>query len=146
MESRDLPQTDRKLVRVIVGGSTLAVAGCLALLFGFHRSGGQIQYDFTMASVLAFLGGVVAMAWFWRRVFQLLQDEKRMWRFITITSVVFVIGFIACVFLPQFRPEGINESELLQGMILGFIAVAAVFFFVRVVMRLLEQADNQSSE
>src|SRR5688500_8650901 len=124
MERRDLPQTDRKIDRAIVVGSTIAVAGCFPWLLGFQRESGQIQYDFTAASVLAFVGGVVAMAWFWRRVFQLLQDEKRMWRFITITSIVFVIAFIACVFLPQFRPEGINESELLQGMILGFIAVA----------------------
>lgn len=143
MESQ-VPQNERTLLRIIVWCSAIAVAGSLALMFGFNNSGGQFRYEFTLASVLAFIVGLVGMLWFWKKVFSMLHDQKRTWRFIILSAVALVVIFISCIFLPQFRPMGNNSGDLLQGMIFGFLAVALVFYVAARVMRLMEEADANS--
>lgn len=137
-----VPKNERTLLRVIVWCSTIAVAGSLALMFGFDKSDGQFRYHFTLASVLAFIVGTVVMLLFWKKVFSILHDQKRTWRFIILSSIGLVVVFIGCVFLPQFRPYGNNSGDLLTGMVLGFLAVAAVFYFAAKTMRLFESADE----
>jgi uncharacterized membrane protein (DUF485 family) len=145
MES-DVPENERKLLKVIVWSSTLAAAGCLALMFGFNNSGGQFRYEFTFSSVIAFLVGLLVMVYFWRKIFSMQHAPKKMWRFILMFSVLTVVLFIGFIFLPRFRPLGGNNSDLLQGLILGFLAVAAVFIVARMIMRLLEKADENSEK
>jgi Na+/proline symporter len=143
MQTNDPSNNNEKnLLWVVVWSSAISVAISFGLLFSFHTNGAERGFKLTSVSILAFLIGIGLMWLFWKRVFQLLHDPKRMWRFITISSVLFVIAFIACIFLPQFTPTGTDNSELLQGMILGFIAVAAVFYLARQVMKMLEKADE----
>lgn len=140
----DSRKNERTLLQIIICASTVAVAGCLALLFAFDNSGGQTRYEFKLASVIAFLVGIGGMVWFWRKVLTLSNQPRRMWRFIIISSIVFIIAFIGCIFLPQFRPASVNSSDLLQGLILGFLAVGFVFFIAYKTMQLFEgdQDDN----
>ncbi|MBA4147220.1 MAG: hypothetical protein H0X66_03830 [Verrucomicrobia bacterium] len=141
----EIPQNDPRLLRVIVWCSTIAVSGSMGLLFGFDNSGGQFRYEFTSASIVASVVGLVLMLLFWRKFFSLRHDQKRTGRFILICSILFVLAFIGCIFLPQFRPAGGNTSDLLQGLILGFAAVGVVFFFARKTMRMLEKADADAN-
>lgn len=146
MDSNDTSATDKKLLRVIVWCSAIAVGGCFALLFGFQRSGSQMTYEFNVRSLIAFVVGLVLTALFWRKVFTLIDTPKKMWRFIIVSAVLFVVAFVACVFLPWFAPAGGNKGELLQGMLLGFAVVAGVFYLARTVMRLMENADSGSED
>lgn len=146
MSSADVSQNDRKLLRIIVWTSTIAVAGSLALMFGVDTSGGRMHYGFNLASFIALVVSLVVMRFFWKRVFALLDQPTRLWRFILISSVLMVVLFMAMIFLPQFRPIGTNSGDLLQGMILGFLAVAAVFWAARKVMRLLEGEEEEDKQ
>src|SRR4051794_30689385 len=106
METAQVPANERKLLRMIVWTSTLAVAGCLALMFGFDNRGGQFRYQFTFGSVIAFGVSLIVMALFWKRVFTLLDQPKRLWRFIIVSCISLIILFIGMIFLPRFKSVG----------------------------------------
>lgn len=132
---------NQKLLKIIVWASSLAVAGSLALLGGFPTYHSQESYQLGVGSLLAFVAGLAFMRWWWRKFFRLLSDARKMRRFLVGYGILFLTAFMAGVFLPQFSSAGVNKNETLTGMILGFAAVAAVFFLVRVVIRLFEAAD-----
>ncbi len=144
MATAEVGSNDRKLLRIIVWASTFAVAGCVALMFGFDNNGDEFRYHFTIGSVVAFAVSILLMMFFWKRVFALLEQPKRLWRFIIASCVLVIVLFIAMIFLPRFRSVGNYSSDLLQGMILGFLAVAAVFYFAWKTMQLLEGTDNKN--
>lgn len=83
------------------------------------------------------------MTWaFWKRLFKLIDQPKKLWRFIVLSAIAFIALFIGCIFLPQFAPIGSNKGDLLEGMLLGFAAVAGVLCLARVVVRLFEGLDS----
>ena len=146
MEKSQAEKNDKTIVQVIIWGSALAVGASLALLFGVDLSSNRADIRFSVSSVIAFFVGVVLTWLFWKRVFKLANEPKRMWRFIGISVVLFLIAFIGMVLLPQFTPEGTNKRDLVVGMVLGFIAVAFVFYAAKKTMQLLEQSDKLEND
>ena len=146
MEKSQAEKNDKTMVHVIVWGSALAVGASLALLFGVDLSSNRADLRFSISSFIAFFVGVVLTWLFWKRVFKLANEPKRMWRFIIVSVVLFLIAFIGMVLLPQFTPEGTNKRELVIGMVLGFMAVAFVFYAAKKTMQLFEQSDKLDNE
>ena len=125
----------------MVWGSSVAVAVSLALTFSVHTAPGQTNLEFSVASLIALIVGFAGTWFFWKRLFTLTNQPKRMWRFVTISAFVLVAAFIGCIFLPQFAPIG-RKSDLVEGMLLGFLAVAVMLFLARTVVRLFQSVDS----
>ncbi len=121
----------------MVWGSTLAVAGTLGLVFSV-QSTGQPGMSFSFPSLIAAIVGFMATQLFWKRIFKLENQPKKLRRFIILSVLGFLALFVGCIFLPQF---GGGKREVLSGVILGFGAVVLFLSMGRYVVKLFEPIE-----